>query len=106
MTSTTFSILKWFQQLCGGNLCSAIRSSPKHKPAWIWSLHNTAAVNFVRQIRDHLKIKQKQAALASEFYATCFEGQIFHKISQAEWKQRERYKQKMHKLNKKGREIA
>lgn len=51
----------------GGSIRVLHVGDHRHKPAWVWSIHSSAAASFLRQIYPYLRLKRPQAELIFEW---------------------------------------
>jgi hypothetical protein len=103
ITNTDKPIIDWLKTTFGGNVSNHSSSSKnKGKPGWQWRLSSKHARPFLVSILPHLRIKQKQAALAIEFQNVLIaKGQGIHYVA-GDMAIRESYRQKMMVLNHRG----
>ena len=112
VANTDVLLLEWLKQQWGGDI--ALRKHKNHqnwKPYRCWRISHRRALDFLRQIRPYLIIKQAQADLALQMPSlkkyrslriptqgippgSCLSDDSLHEL--------EFLKQQMHKLNQKG----
>jgi len=65
ITNTNRAVLDWIMSTFGGAVDPSTRV-PLRRPCFVWRLAGAPAMVFLRRIRRHLRIKERQAWLALE----------------------------------------
>ena len=67
ITNTDEGLIAYLRERFGGFVTSARQRQAHHRPCWKWTLQSEKAVEFLRLIRPHVRIKGPQIDLALEF---------------------------------------
>jgi hypothetical protein len=93
-------LLEWTKLMYGGSMYANAPSST-NKLMWMWVVSNKNAYLFLTKIFSYLLIKERQAALAIQFYKTCTRGKDGKgkRLTQEMLDEREYYRQSISNLN-------
>lgn len=60
VTSTTYEMLEYMKELCGGSISHKKIYAEHHKEAWKWGIKGDKAIEFLTQIKDYLLVPEKK----------------------------------------------
>jgi len=107
VVNTVYASLLQYYKRWGGSICKVSHSENKHKDCYIWSIYSARKVKrFIIDILPYLRIKRKQALLLLAFCDTGDwrgGGDGYRILSPEIREKRERIKEEMMQLNKKGK---
>lgn len=60
VSSTTYEILEYLKNKCGGTISIKIKNHEIYKDSWMWKLRTNKALELLEQIQDYLLVPEKQ----------------------------------------------